>query len=250
MTWTLDAASPPLWLPAAPAPGCALAFSTRRGGVSRAPFDTLNLGRSTEDDPVAVDENRRRLLDRLGLTASSLALGGQVHGATVTRVAAPGFAPATDGLLTRTPGVTLAVGTADCVPLLMTAPGAVAAVHSGWRGTVAGIPAAAAVALAAAAESELGDLVVHLGPSIRACCYRVGHDVARQFPSAAVRSDGDGIRLDLVAAIRLALGEAGVPGERVQVIDACTACDPSRYFSHRRDGPRTGRHWAVAALRA
>lgn len=249
--WTLDQQlQPPHWRPLEPGPGPALAFSTRLGGVSVAPFDTLNLGRSTEDDPAHVSENRRRLLHALDLSPDRLATAGQVHGATVTRADGPGFYPSCDALVTRTPGLALAITTADCVPLFLVAPGGLAAVHSGWRGTEAHVARAALDALAALTGVPPDAIDAHLGPSIRACCYRVGADVARRFPAAAVVDDPEGPRLDLIAALRIELGDAGIRPECIHVIDACTACEPAFYFSHRRDGARTGRHWAVGAIRA
>lgn len=248
--WILDEDAPtPSWRPRSAPAGVALGFSTRRGGVSRPPFDTLNLGRSTEDDPAAVAENRRRFVAALGLDPESVAAAGQVHGESVARVEGPGLHPGCDALLTRTPGVALAITAADCLPLLLVAGGAVGAVHSGWRGTAAGAPRAALAELAGWLSVSPASVTVHVGPSIRSCCYVVGDEVASRFPAAAVLHGPAGKRLDLVAAARIQLEEAGVRPERIHVVDACTACDPLRYFSHRRDGPRTGRHWAVAALR-
>ncbi len=249
IVWTLETRSDiPTWLPGDQRPDVVLAFSTRRGGVSLSPFDSLNLGRSTEDDPLAVAENRRRYLAVLGFSPDSLATAGQVHGTAVADVHAPGLHAGCDALVTRVPGIALAITGADCTPLLITAPGAVAAVHSGWRGTADGVAALALAKLLEVARAGVGDVTVHIGPSIRSCCYRVGDDVARRFPKETVRATADGWHLDLVAAARLQLAAAGVPAERIHETPACTACDPLHYFSHRRDGPRTGRLWAVAAL--
>ena len=249
--WKLDSNSRlPAWRPRVSEAEAVLAFSTRRGGVSSPPFDTLNLGRSTEDRPEAVSDNRRRFLESLDLDPGSLATAGQVHGAAVAEVRHPGFHPGCDVLVTRAPGIALAVTAADCLPLILTARGAVAAAHSGWRGTVAGAPRAALDALCAAAAVQPSEVVVHLGPSIRSCCYRVGPEVARQFAASATVRHHDAWHLDLVAAASLQLIEAGVSAERIHQVPACTACDSAQYFSHRRDGARTGRHWAVAALRA
>lgn len=249
--WTLDPdASVPAWRLAAPLGRGTLAFSTRLGGVSPPPFDTLNLGLSTEDDPARVAENRRRLLATLALAPESLATAGQVHGAAVRRVEDGGHVPACDALLTTRPGVTLAVTTADCMPLLLEAPGAIAAVHAGWRGAAAGLPELALEAIATAARCERAAVRVHLGPCIRGCCYEVGADVAERFPAAAVRATGGRPRLDLPAAVRLGLVAAGLDPGHFHDVGVCTACTPAHCFSHRRDAGRTGRHWAVAALGA
>lgn len=247
--WSLHQDAPvPLWRAPAPASGATLAFSTRRGGTSDPPFDSLNLGRSTEDRPERVAENRRRLLAALGLDPARLATAGQVHGARITRATAPGHHLRCDALVTRVPGLVLAVTTADCMPLLFDAPGAIAAAHSGWRGTAAGMPRAALDALCEAAGATPDAVTVHLGPCIRACCYRVGPEVAERFPARVVaRRDGE-CHLDLPAAARLQLLEAGLPAESFHDLGQCTACDADRYFSHRRDAGRTGRLWGVAAL--
>ena len=248
--WTLDLDdAPPLWRWGDPASGSVAAFTTRRGGVSAAPFDTLNLGRSTADRPEAVEENRRRVLAALGLDPARLATAGQVHGATLVEVDGPGHTPGCDALLTRTPGLALAVTTADCMPLVLTAPGLVCAVHSGWRGTADGMPAVAARALfdrGARAEA----ITVHLGPCIRRCCYEVGEEVALRFPPECRVPSGDRWRLDLPLAARLQLRDAGVEEARIHDTGACTACERDVYFSHRRDGSPSGRQWAVAAVTA
>jgi len=249
--WTLDAsAEVPLWRPADRDPEVVLAFSTRRGGVSAAPYDSLNLGRSTGDRAEDVTKNRRRLLHALALDHDRLATAGQMHGVRVVAVEAPGHTPACDALLTRRPGVPLAVSTADCMSLLFHATGTVAAAHAGWRGTADGIPRATLLALCAAAGVAPQRVTVHLGPCIRACCYEVGDDVARRFPAAAVRRAGAAWHLDLPHAARLQLLEAGLPPDSLHDSGACTACDASWYYSHRRDRERTGRHWGIVALRA
>ncbi len=228
--------------------GAVLLFSTRCGGVSRAPYDSLNLGRSTEDDPEAVAQNRTRLLTAAGLDPERLATAGQVHGARIVEVTAPGHHPDCDALVTRVPGVALAVTTADCMSLLYQAPGVVAAVHSGWRGTADAMPTAALTAVCRLAGCAPDAVRVAIGPAIRGCCYEVGDDVARHFPAAAVRATEGRPRLDLPTAARLALEQAGVPAEHIDDTGACTYCEPALYFSHRRDQGRTGRHWGVAAL--
>ena len=251
--WTLDAdADLPLWRYLEPrvAPGPAIvAFSTRRGGVSPPPFDTLNLGRSTGDHPEAVTENRRRVLDPLGLSPDRLATAGQVHGANVTRADAPGHYPACDALVTRIPGLALAISGADCLPILLLAPGAVAVVHAGWRGLAAGAPRATLSTLCETAGVSPRRVQVHFGPCIRPCCYEVGPEVAERFDPAARRRVNGAWRLDLVAAARLELRGAAVLESAFADTGACTSCRRDLYYSHRRDAARTGRQWGVVALR-
>ena len=250
MEWRLDPeALVPAWQPAEPRTDRVLAFSTRRGGLGQPPFDTLNLGLSSGDDPAIVAANRRRLLERLGLAPAGLVTAGQVHGSDIRTVAAPGHQASCDALVTLTPGLALAVATADCMGLLYSAPGAVAVAHAGWRGAAAGLPAATLRALCAAAGTGPGAVRVALGPCARPCCYQVGPEVAAQFPAAAVvRADGD-LRLDLAAAARAQLLDAGLPPGAFEDTGACTICGRDWYFSHRRDGARTGRQWGIAALR-
>jgi len=248
--WTLDsAATVPAWRSAPADPACVLAFSTRRGGVSAAPRDSLNLGLSCGDRPESVLENRRRLLESLALDPGALATAGQVHGTRICSVSRPGHEPGCDALLTLTPGLALAVATADCMSLLYAAPGAVATAHAGWRGAAAGMPTATLHALCAAAGVSADAVRVALGPCIRACCYEVGPEVAGRFPASAVRTAEGRSYLDLPAVARLQLLEAGLPPGAFEDTGACTACEPYWYFSHRRDAGRTGRLWGLAALR-
>lgn len=247
--WTLDRNSQsPCWRPRRSAYGAVLGFSTRRGGVSLPPFESLNLGRSTLDSPEAVSENRSRLLTTLGLSATRLATAGQVHGIRVVEAAAPGHQDDCDALVSSEPGLALAVTTADCMSLLFEAPGAVAAAHSGWRGTADGMPVAALQAVCARAGCGPERVHVHLGPCIRGCCYEVGEEVAARFPATAVDRRLAKPRLDLPTATRLLLFAAGVPDDQLHDTGACTYCEPYWYFSHRRDDGRTGRLWGVAAL--
>lgn len=248
--WTLDTVAPvPHWRPTEPPRDAVLAFTTRRGGQSQAPFDTLNLGRSTPDSSLAVQANRIQLLATLGLPPATLATAGQVHGARVVRVTTPGHHSDCDALVTDRRNVALAVTTADCMALLYHTPGAVAAAHSGWRGTELGMPVAALDAVRELAGVPAERIDVHLGPCIRGCCYVVGEDVAQRFPAAAQRREDGRVWLDLPTATRLALLTAGVPEARIHDTGACTACEPHWYFSHRRDAGRTGRMWGIAALR-
>ncbi len=247
--WTLDRrADMPVWR-FEPAPvGARLAFSTRRGGVSNGPYHSLNLGRSTDDQPEAVEENRRRWLVSLNLDPARFANAGQVHGRIVVHVRAPGLHPSCDVLVTTTPGLALAIAGADCLPILYAARGAVAAAHAGWRGTADGAPEAALSAVCAAGGVAPDSVGIHFGPGIRGCCYQVGPDVAERFPAEALRRDGDSAWLDLPTAARSRLLAAGANADAIHDTGACTACESPWYFSHRRDHGLTGRHWGLIAL--
>jgi YfiH family protein len=240
----------PLLLQAA-ALGVAHAFTTRIGGVSAPPFSTLNLGRAVGDAPEAVRENRRRALAGLGRAAGDHVEASQVHGAAAAVVGAADRGrkiPQVDILLTRDSHVVLAMHCADCVPVLLCdrVRGAVAAVHTGWRGTAAGALPAAVRAMGGAFGSRPGDLTAAVGPAIGPCCYEVDAPVVEAFAAwpwrRAVFSAAHEGRwmLDLWDANRRQLLEAGVPAGSVSVAGLCTSCHPGLFFSHRRDG-RTGR---------
>ena len=249
--WTFETAPPlPLWRARPRVSDAVLACTTRKGGVSAAPYHALNLGRSTDDDPNAVAENRRRVLARLGAGDRRLTTAGQVHGARVVEVSEPGHVPECDALVTARPDLALAVTTADCMPLLFAAPSAVAACHSGWRGTAEGMPEATLAALCRLAGCPPAEVTVHLGPCIRVCCYEVGDEVASRFPSEAIRTEFGRPRLDLPRAAALQLGRAGLEGTAFHDSGACTSCQSDWYFSHRRDGSPSGRQWGIALLRA
>jgi YfiH family protein len=186
-----------------------------------------------------------------GRVASALAARGrlhllkQVHGATVVEAPFEGR-PEADASLATAPGLLLGVETADCLPVLLVDPeeGRVAAVHAGWRGTLAGVAAAAVAALAArGSRPEL--LLAALGPGIGPCCYEVGEELRRAFgpQGAAFFRPGPGGRphLDLRAANVAQLERTGLRGERVHHVGECTSCHAERYYSYRRDGPGTGR---------
>ncbi len=228
-------------------PGGRALFTTRRGGVSRGPYTSLNLGAFTGDDPADVGANRERLAELAGVPRERFAQGRQVHEATVRRRTEPPDpaerppAPA-DGQATDRAGIAPVVLVADCVPLALVAPGAVAMLHCGWRGLAAGI-----VAEGAAALRELGageGITAAIGPGAGRCCYEVGEEVHAAFADLGpdVR---DGRRLDLKLVVRRRLAAAGIV--EAYDVDLCTMCsDPALFFSHRRDGGVTGRQAGVA----
>lgn len=231
-------------------PGGRALFTTRRGGVSTGPYASLNLGRWTDDDAAAVDENRDRLAAAIRIPRTRIAQGFQVHETTVRRVTAvpdPGAdpaarPPAADGQATALPDVATLVLTADCLPVALIACGAVAMVHAGWRGLAGGVLGEGVAALRELGAS--GTIAAAIGPGAGICCYEVGEDVRDAFArhGDAVRA---GRNVDLKAVARRELREAGV-GE-VYDTGLCTICsDPSLFFSHRRDHGVTGRQAGVA----
>jgi YfiH family protein len=217
-------------------PGGHAAFSTRIGGVSRVPYESLNLGILTDDDQRHVTENRARLAQRLGL--ERVVWGRQVHGTDLhVWDGEGGDRPDADGHLTTVPGLGLLVIVADCLPLALVAPGRAAMLHCGWRGLAGGI-----------VERALAEFdeppAAAIGPGIGRCCYEVGDEVLDAF--AELDGVADGRMLDLRAVARAKLEGAGVT--RIEDVDLCTSCRSDLFFSHRRDNGVTGRQGGVAWL--
>jgi YfiH family protein len=223
-----------------------VAFSTRLGGVSEGPFCSLNLGLATSDEPAHVLENRRRLAAAAGADPERATMAWQQHGARVERAAPLGMLmtgtgfPRCDGLWSNEPGQTMALVTADCLPVALCTidgPPALAVLHVGWRGLLAGIVAAGAAALGPGRKAGA------VGPGIGPCCYQVGESVAGPFRTAFGDDVVTGGRLDLWTAAERALRAAGC--ESVESVGNCTSCAPERFFSHRRDAGRTGRQGVI-----
>lgn len=233
------------------------AFTTRHGGVSEAPFDTLNLGLATGDEREAVACNRQRLCAAFGLPSAALRFVKQVHGAGV--VAAEEAGPwsdqdepviEADGLVGAAPGLLLGVRVADCLPVLIASPrtGAAAALHAGWRGLVAGVLLAGVQQLCERSGSSPRELVAAVGPAIGPDRYEVAEDVAVRFAERHRLATQPGrYRLDLAAEAEAQLRAAGVG--TVDVLRLCTFESPEDFYSHRRDGGRTGRQAGVIVTR-
>ena len=245
-------------------PGVVHGFGGRHGGVSSPPYWACNVGGHVGDDPAAVADNRRAMLAALGRPAGSWRGLEQVHGAEVATFTdapkADGVAqapPRADAAVTAHRASTLAVLTADCVPILLaTADGsAVGIAHAGWRGTVADVAGAAARRLAALAGGAAPSLRAALGPAIGPCCFVVDGEAAAALhafgqrvgaPEALVPA-GAKWRVDLWALNRAALWATGALTRPAEVLATCTACNPA-WFSYRRDG-LTGRQAALIARR-
>lgn len=228
-------------------------FTTRRGGVSTGAFESLNLGGKWGDRAEHVAENRRRFRAAAGRDVVYFAT--QVHGADSARVEAGASVEAiaatrADALIAPRPGPAVGVYVADCVPILIAdvATGAVAAVHAGWRGTVAGILTATLARMVADHGTRMADLRVAIGPSIGPCCFEVGPEVVAAVEVAVPGARAAGAvveraprpHVDLWTLNRLAALAAGVGAGAIDVAADCTACDRARFFSYRRDHGDTG----------
>jgi polyphenol oxidase len=220
-------------------PGARAAFSTRLGGVSEEPYDALNVAILTGDELERVRENRLKLARALGRNPDGVLMGRQVHAAELhehrVRQEPRVFAEVVrspeevDAHSTSNPELTPLVMVADCIPVAMAGPEGVAMAHCGWRGLAAGIVAAVAAAVDATAAA--------VGPGIGPCCYEVGEEVLVEFEN--LEGVANGRMLDLPAVARALLERAGV--NEIESADLCTSCNPELFYSHRRDGERTGR---------
>ncbi|MGQ9832694.1 MAG: peptidoglycan editing factor PgeF [Candidatus Villigracilaceae bacterium] len=236
------------------------AVFTRRGGVSPAPWESLNVGGGIGDDPDRVRENLYRSFAALGRTRESIFDVWQVHSADAVFADAPRSPDEpyrkADIILTDRPEVTLFMRFADCVPILLHDPrrGVVALAHAGWLGTVRGASRAAVQAMQAHYGSHPADLLAAIGPSIGRDHYEVGADVIQQVRASFGKeaedllfAQGGKIHLDLWAANHLLLEQAGVG--KIEVAGLCTACHLEDWFSHRAEKGHSGRFGVLMALK-
>ena len=248
------------------------AVSTRPGGVSKAPYDGLNLALHVGDDPADVITNRKKFLRSLGFSVSDIVTPNQVHGDRIFRVdenyrgcGCTNYAdsiPETDALITNVPELPLMLCFADCVPIFFVDVEncAIGLAHGGWKGTLKKIAAKTLLKMGDEFGTRPKDCLIGIAPSIGSCCYAVGGDVITKckeaFPANSdellIERDGE-IFLDLWRANVLQLLEAGVPEENIDVAGECTCCESGWYFSYRaaqkKGLDRTGRIAALLALK-
>ena len=244
------------------------AISTRFGGVTRAPFDTMDLALHTGDDAALVWKNRQLFCAALGLQAERICTPQQVHGEHILRVTeqdagrgSRSYEDAiadTDALITDVPELPLLLCFADCTPLLFFDPvhRAVGAAHGGWKGTVQKIAQKTVLRMQQEFGTKPEECLVGIGPAIGPCCYEVGEDVVSRFSKAfpgqeqkLFHRQGQSVHLSLWEANRLQLTEIGVKIEHIDAADVCTACNSRLFFSYRADNGRTGRIAAIIALK-
>ena len=248
-------------------PGIVQGFSTRHGGVSAAPYETLNLGASAGDTAQAVAANRERLWSDLGFQAAQVALAEQVHGDMVVPVTQGNAVPVAgaDALITEAPDVLLMLLYADCVPVYLADPvgRSIGLAHAGWRGAAANIAGKTVVAMRDSFGTRPGDCLAAIGPSIGGGSYEVGRDVADQFRNFAAGLNSGAstavfpkdelagkYTLNLRQIIFMQLLAAGLRAEYIAVCDEDTYRNRRDFFSYRRDGATTGRMAAFLALRS
>ena len=245
--------------------GLAHGFSTRRGGVSAPPFDTLNLGVGRGDNPAAVMENYRRFCGALGVDARRAVLSKQIHETTVRRCTAGDAGKgllrqrdySADALITNEPNLPLVVFSADCGIILLYDPvhRVVGGAHAGWRGCAGGILQNTVEAMARKFGSRPWDLLAAIGPCICQCCFETDGDVPDAMTSALggdaapyLERRGAKWHVDLAGLNRQWLLRSGLLPEHIETAGLCTGCRPDLFWSHRKMGNARGAQVALIAL--
>lgn len=241
-------------------PSLVQAVFTRLGGRSSAPFDSLNVGQSIGDEPIAVQNNLDLVYKALGLQANQIVTAHQVHGRRVTRVdsyAGGAVIADTDALVTSSTGKYLLMRYADCVPVLLWDPehSAIGLVHAGWQGTLKQVTKAAVERMVTEFNSQPDVLRAGIGPAIGPCCFEVGPEVVANVQAAlpdalkvlSQRTQDGHAHLDLWTANRGQLERCGV--RQIRVAEKCTCCHQDEFYSHRGSGGRTGRFAVIIGLR-
>jgi len=240
-----------------------VAFSNRRGGVSKSPYDSLNLSWKTGDVSRNVIDNRRRLFEIVGVDQNSVVVSNQVHGDKVLRigpehsgvgVTQDSDLEGADALVTDQPGMRLLLLFADCVPVALAdlSQKVIAGVHSGRAGCQKKISSRTIGYLDEHFGSKVSNVMAYIGPSIGPCCYEVDEGAAQSFAEVCgeqfvLRGDGRP-RLDLWSAVEQELSDCGIPAGNIDNVRTCTCCNSSHYFSHRADGPQTGRQGLMVGV--
>ena len=235
--------------------GVRVAFTGRAGGCSAPPYDSLNLGGRLDDDPACVARNRKRTLEALGGAGLPLIVPVQVHGTHVLIADEEVPTPEerqdkveADAVVVTAARLAAQLSFADCLPLVMVAPGgAFAVAHAGWRGALAGISGLAARAPGDAAQCDPAQINAYIGPHICRKCFETGEDVSARF-AAEYGADvlADSRHVDLTCAVSTDLLRVGLQAERIADCEACTMCHPDVYYSYRASGGTCGRQGAIA----
>jgi YfiH family protein len=247
-------------------PACSVqGFTTRHEGVSRPPYNSLNLGTTTQDQQHNVEGNRSLLTRAFDVAQEALVTVRQVHGSDILVIDDTNedyshfLSLESDAIITNQTGVMIGVCVADCAPILLMDPDkrVIAAVHAGWQGTAAGLVSKTVAGMRSLFDCNPKSLKAAIGPCIGKCCYEVDAPVKQAFNQSTVPWDactephGEGKwRLDLAVANRELLLAAGVPAGSIQTSDMCVSCHRELFFSYRRDGGETGRQMGFIMLKA
>ena len=226
------------------------AVSTKNGGVSPGSMG-MNLSFKVEDTDENVRENRRRMFSALEISLDNVAFTEQVHSTVVINIDTPGIHGRCDALITTKKGLYCAVSIADCVPVFLVDAknSAIAAIHSGWRGSDGGIVEKSVNEMTRFFRSDPANILAYLGPSAGVCCYEIGEDVARRFENVFVKRIGSKGFLDLRSVITSQLLQSGLQERNIETSQYCTICDAELFHSYRRDKEKSGRMLGVIGIR-
>ena len=233
--------------------GILVAFTTRLGGVSRAPYNSLNLAHHVGDSDKDVTSNRGLAAAALGFEAKRLVTAEQVHGTNIRKVSGNGASAgplvATDAIITAETQTPLIIHTADCVPIIIVEPKAplIAVVHAGWRGSLAQIVFLTVKKIVEDFQLSAADMSAYIGPAIRACSYEVDSQLHQRFRRSFPRVVGEERILDLPTVNIDQLMVAGLNPDNIHDLGLCTACQAELFYSYRRD-KTTGRLGAIAMI--
>jgi YfiH family protein len=228
------------------------AQSTRLGGVSEVPYHSLNLGKSTNDKPEHVAENRNLFFSALGTDISKVAMSGQVHGTKILFADKPIMEKGFDAIISNTPGLMIAVSIADCTPVLIfdTKNNVIAAIHAGWRGTAAKILQKTLLRMNQQFNSKGSDCIAFIGACIGYNAFEVGNDVAHYFDDSVKRMNAITQKyfVDLKTANKYQLLKSGLKEENIEISNYCTVENNDLFFSHRFEKGITGRMMATIGI--
>jgi polyphenol oxidase len=226
--------------------------STRHGGISPAPFNTLNLGNFTDDTTENINENRRLLLKELGFELDQLCFSKQTHEDNIYIASEATMVEGYDAIITSQKGIIIGVTVADCTPILIydAANEVVAAIHAGWKGTVLGIVAKTIETMKTNFNTSPTHCFAYIGTCIDVCDFEVGEEVATQFDASfrVWKAEKNKYHVDLKKANEQWLKSAGVPPEQIELSPHSTASQTTDYFSHRAERGQTGRMMALIGL--
>jgi YfiH family protein len=229
------------------------AFSIRKGGYSQGTFSSLNMGNTKFDDPLTVQKNRNLLYKALNIDSKDVVLPGQIHSATVRIISKPEAVPNTDALVSSEKGLYLGILTADCLPVFLynQKQGTIAAIHAGWRGAVHNIVIKSVKSMLSQPDANPADLYCVIGPGLQHECFEVRSDVYDLIPDEFLNQHPDPNKrfLDLSGFIRYQMFSMKIPEQQIFASKDCTKCNSSDYYSHRRDGAKTGRMLGIIGMR-